>query len=66
VLYDLQTQSFEMLAQLGHSRMNPNTVLPAHLPVTFKSRDGLTLNGYLTLQPGVPKPAPFELGAKLF
>lgn len=58
VLYDLQTQTFEVLAQLGRSRMNASTPLPPHQPVTFKSRDGLDLHGYLSLPPGVAKPYP--------
>lgn len=58
VLYDLQTQTFEVLAQLGRSRMNASTALPPQQPVTFKSRDGLDLHGYLSLPPGVPKPYP--------
>lgn len=58
VLYDLQTQTFEVLAQLGRSRMNASTALPPHQPVTFKSRDGLDLHGYLSLPLGVAKPYP--------
>jgi dipeptidyl aminopeptidase/acylaminoacyl peptidase len=58
VLYDLQTQTFEELAQLGRSRLNASTALPPHQPVTFKSRDGLDLHGYLSLPPGVAKPYP--------
>jgi dipeptidyl aminopeptidase/acylaminoacyl peptidase len=58
VLYDLQTQTFEVLAQLGRSRLNGSTALPRHHPVTFKSRDGLDLYGYLSLPPGLPKPYP--------
>ena len=58
VLYDLQTQTFQVLAQLGRSRTNAITALPPHQPVTFKSRDGLDLHGYLSLPLGVPKPYP--------
>jgi dipeptidyl aminopeptidase/acylaminoacyl peptidase len=58
VLYDLQTQTFEVLAQLGSSRMNATALLAPQQPVTFKSRDGLDLHGYLSLPPGVAKPYP--------
>lgn len=58
VLYDLQTQTFEVLAQLGSSRMNATARLAPQQPVTFKSRDGLDLHGYLSLPPGVAKPYP--------
>jgi dipeptidyl aminopeptidase/acylaminoacyl peptidase len=58
VLYDLQTQTFEVLAQLGRSRLNASTALPPHQTATFKSRDGLDLHGYLSLPPGVAKPYP--------
>lgn len=58
VLYDLQTQTFEVLAQLGRSRVNASTPLPPQQPITFKSRDGLDLHGYLSLPPGVAKPYP--------
>jgi dipeptidyl aminopeptidase/acylaminoacyl peptidase len=58
VLYDLQTQTFEVLAQLGSSRMNATTPLAPQQPVTFKSRDGLDVHGYLSLPPGVAKPYP--------
>jgi dipeptidyl aminopeptidase/acylaminoacyl peptidase len=58
VLYDLQTQSFQVLAQLSRSRVNATTPLPAQQPVTLKSRDGLDLHGYLSLPLGVTKPYP--------
>ena len=58
VLYDLQTQSFEVLAQLGRSRMNATAPLAPQQPVTFKSGDGLDVHGYLSLPPGVAKPYP--------
>jgi dipeptidyl aminopeptidase/acylaminoacyl peptidase len=58
VLYDLKNHSFEVLAQLGRSRMNAISPLPPQQPVTFKSRDGLVLQGYLSLPPGVAKPYP--------
>lgn len=58
VLYDLKTQTFEVLAELGRSRMNAISPLPAQQPVTFKSRDGLDLHGYLSFPPGVAKPYP--------
>jgi dipeptidyl aminopeptidase/acylaminoacyl peptidase len=58
VLYDLQTQTFEVLAQLGRSRINASTPLPPQQPVTFKSRDGFNVHGYLSLPPGVAKPYP--------
>lgn len=58
VLYDLKNQSFEVLAELGRSRTNATSPLPPQQPVTFKSRDGLDLHGYLSLPPGVAKPYP--------
>lgn len=58
VLYDLQTQTFEVLAQLGRSRINASTPLPPQQPILLKSRDGLDLHGYLSLPPGVAKPYP--------
>lgn len=61
VLYDLKTQTFEVLAQLGRSRINASTPLPPQQPVSFKSRDGLTLHGYLSLPPGMTKPYPTVL-----
>jgi dipeptidyl aminopeptidase/acylaminoacyl peptidase len=58
VLYDLKNHSFEVLAQLGRSRINATTPLAPQQPVTFKSHDGLDLHGYLSLPPGVAKPYP--------
>ena len=58
VLYDLQTQTFEVLAQLGRSRINASAPLPPQQPISFKSRDGLNLQGYLSLPPGIAKPYP--------
>ena len=58
VLYDLQSQTFEVLAELGRSRMNATSPLSHQQPITFKSRDGLDLHGYLSPPPGVPKPYP--------
>ena len=58
VLYDLQSQSFAVLAELGRSRLKASTTLPPQQPMTFKSRDGLDLHGYLSLPPGVIKPYP--------
>ena len=58
VLYDLKNQRFEVLAELGRSRMNATSPLPPQQPVTFKSRDGLDLHGYLSLPLGVAKPYP--------
>jgi dipeptidyl aminopeptidase/acylaminoacyl peptidase len=58
VLYDLKNHSFEVLAELGRSRMNAISPLPPQQPVTFKSHDGLDLHGYLSMPPGVAKPYP--------
>jgi dipeptidyl aminopeptidase/acylaminoacyl peptidase len=58
LLYDLQEQRFEVLGQLGRSRIAKDIALPPQQPIRFKSRDGLTLNGYLIEPIGVPKPYP--------
>jgi dipeptidyl aminopeptidase/acylaminoacyl peptidase len=58
VLYDLKNQSFEVLAEMGRSRTNAISPLPPQQPVSFKSRDGLDLHGYLSLPPSVTKPYP--------
>jgi len=58
VLYDLQTQTFQVLAELGRSRLNAMSPLSRQQPITFKSRDGLDLHGYLSPPPGVPQPYP--------
>lgn len=58
VLYDLQNHRFDVLAPLGRSRINASTPLPPHQPITVKSRDGLDLQGYLSLPPGVSRPYP--------
>ncbi len=58
VLYDLQTQTFQVLAELGRSRLNAISPLSTQQPISFKSRDGLDLHGYLSLPQGLPKPYP--------
>ena len=58
VLYDLQTQTFQVLAELGLSRSNAISPLSPQQPISFKSRDGLDLHGYLSLPQGIPKPYP--------
>lgn len=58
VLYDLHTQTFQVLAELGRSRMNAISPLPPQQPITFMSGDGLTLHGYLSLPHSVAKPYP--------
>lgn len=58
VLYGLQSQTFEVLAELGRSRLNAISPLSRQQPLTFKSRDGLELHGYLSVPPGVPQPYP--------
>lgn len=58
VLYDLKNHTFQVLAELGLSRMNAISPLAVQQPVTFKSHDGLDLHGYLSLPPSAAKPYP--------
>jgi len=58
VLYDLQSQTFTILAELGRTRLNAISPLSPQQPITFKSQDGLELHGYLSTPTGVPKPYP--------
>ena len=58
VLYDLKTQTFQVLAELGLSRRNAISPLSPQQPISFKSRDGLDLHGYLSLPQGLSKPYP--------
>lgn len=45
--YDSKTDELEKLADLG-SWLDPNNLADMH-PISYKSRDGLTIHGYLTL-----------------
>jgi dipeptidyl aminopeptidase/acylaminoacyl peptidase len=58
VLVDLQQNTFQLLAEMTSSRMNEIAPLPEQQPITFKSRDGLNLHGYLSLPSGMTKPYP--------
>lgn len=58
VLYDLKTHTTTVLAELSLSHINATSPLPPQRPVTFKSRDGLDLHGYLSLPPGASQPHP--------
>jgi dipeptidyl aminopeptidase/acylaminoacyl peptidase len=50
-LYDDATRKLELLADV--SPWLPEAQLADMKPVSYKSRDGLVINGYLTLPPGV-------------
>jgi dipeptidyl aminopeptidase/acylaminoacyl peptidase len=58
VLYDLQSQTFQVLAELGSIRMNATSTLSLQQPIILKSSDGLDLQGYLSLPQGISKPYP--------
>ncbi len=58
VLYDLQSQTFQVLAELGRIRMNATSTLSLQQPIILKSSDGLDLHGYLSLPQGISKPYP--------
>ena len=51
-LYDKATKSLELLAEL--TPWLPEGELATMKPIQYKSRDGLTIHGYLTLPKGVP------------
>lgn len=61
ILYDLQNQTSQILAAIGRTRIAVSTSIPPQNPVTFKSRDGLILHGYLSIPMGVKKPYPTVL-----
>jgi dipeptidyl aminopeptidase/acylaminoacyl peptidase len=50
--YDLKSKDFRKLADIS-PWLNEQHMAPMK-PITYKSRDGLTINGYLTLPKGVP------------
>lgn len=51
-LYDVATRKLELLADV--SPWLPEAELADMKPVAYKTRDGLTIHGYLTLPKGVP------------
>lgn len=53
VLYDIQNEKLTVLGELTRSRINALSPLPVQKPISFTSRDGLTIHGYLTLPHGV-------------
>lgn len=53
VLYDIQNEKLTVLGELTRSRINLLSPLPVQKPISFTSRDGLTIHGYLTLPQGV-------------
>jgi dipeptidyl aminopeptidase/acylaminoacyl peptidase len=62
VLLDMTTEQVTVLAELGRSRIYAQSPLPLQKPISFQSRDGLTIHGYLTLPIGVvPKKLPTVL-----
>jgi dipeptidyl aminopeptidase/acylaminoacyl peptidase len=63
VLIDLNANKVTVLADLLRSRIHAQSELPLQQPISFKSRDGLTIHGYLTLPVGV---APKKLPTVLF
>ncbi len=57
VMYNQIKNEWTILSELSRSRINAISPLPITRPLQFKSRDGLPLNGYLTL-PHEPKQHP--------
>ncbi len=53
VLYDIKNEKLTVLGELTRSRINALSPLPVQKPISFTSRDGLTIHGYLTLPHGV-------------
>jgi len=53
VLYDIQNEKLTVLGELTRSRINVLSPLPVQKPISFTTRDGLTVHGYLTLPQGV-------------
>ncbi|MDD2734892.1 MAG: S9 family peptidase [Desulfuromonadaceae bacterium] len=53
VLYDIKNEKLTVLGELTRSRVNVLSPLPVQKPISFTSRDGLTIHGYLTLPQGV-------------
>jgi dipeptidyl aminopeptidase/acylaminoacyl peptidase len=52
LLYNLVTDELTVLSQQSRSRIQALSPLPQQKPITFKSRDGIQLHGYLTLPQG--------------
>ena len=50
--YDLKSKDFRKLADVG-AWLNEQDLVPMK-PIKYQSRDGLTINGYLTLPKGMP------------
>jgi len=53
VLYDIPGNKLSVLGETTRSHLNQLSPLPLQTPITFASRDGLTLHGYLTLPRGI-------------
>jgi dipeptidyl aminopeptidase/acylaminoacyl peptidase len=53
VLLDLEQQTTTVLGELTRTRINRVSPLPEQKAISFSSRDGLDLHGYLTLPVGV-------------
>jgi dipeptidyl aminopeptidase/acylaminoacyl peptidase len=53
ILYDIKNEKLTVLGELTRSRINTLSPLPVQKPVSFTSRDGLTIHGYVTLPHGV-------------
>jgi dipeptidyl aminopeptidase/acylaminoacyl peptidase len=63
VLVDLNANKVTVIADSLRGRIHAQSGLPTQTPISFKSRDGLTIHGYLTLPVGV---APKKLPTVLF
>lgn len=62
VMYDISRQKLTVLGEGTRSRLDRITPLSAHMPISYTSRDGLTIHGYLTLPTIVaPKKLPTVL-----
>jgi dipeptidyl aminopeptidase/acylaminoacyl peptidase len=53
VLLKVSTGDITVLGEATRSRVHATSPLPLQTPLAFTSRDGLTLNGYLTLPTGI-------------
>jgi dipeptidyl aminopeptidase/acylaminoacyl peptidase len=63
VLIDLKAERVTVLADLSRTRINSQSALSKQTPISFQSRDGLMIHGYLTLPVGI---APKKLPTVLF
>lgn len=65
VLLDVARNQLTVLGTLSRSRLHAKSPLPPQRPISFKTRDGLALNAYLTLPAGkvsqLGKPLPTVL-----